>query len=143
MQISATYKIVRLSLKFHPRNYKSNHISSNMKIDDGTKFKNYNQRCNGNIIYSLVTFSRIVLIHAINTTTKYKIILLSFELHQQNCKDNHMSLYINLDDGTVFPYLIGIFNGNMIHSLVAFFRVVPIHATYNYPYTCTTKYMIV
>ena len=43
-------------------------------MHDGTKFHNFKQRCNGNTIHSLVTFSRVLSIRAINTTTKYKIV---------------------------------------------------------------------
>ena len=75
-------------------------------MDDGTIIQNFNHRCNGNTIYILVIFLRVVPICATNTTTKYKIVYLSLVLHPQNYIGNHMSLYMNMDDKTIFQYSI-------------------------------------
>ena len=73
-----------------------------------------------------------------NNTAKYKIVWLSFELHLQNCKGKHMSLYMNMDDGIIFKYSILRYIGNTIQSLVTFSRVVSKLWT-----STTTKYTIV
>ena len=54
------YKIIWLSLDLNPRNCKRNHILSYTNMDDGIIFQYSNQRCIGNTIYSLVTFSRVI-----------------------------------------------------------------------------------
>ena len=55
-----------------------------------------------------------------------------------NCKDNRVSLYIGMDDGSIFQYSIQICVGNDIHNLVTFLRVVQFCAT-----STTKKYKIV
>ena len=132
----AKYKLFWMSLEFHPRNYKDKHISSNMKMDDGTIFQYFIQRCIGNTIYTLVTFSRVVTLGETYTTAKYKISWLSLELHPSNCIGNHISLYMDINDTTiVFKYTILGCIGNTIHSLVVCSRFEPLYAT-----NTTTKY---
>ena len=62
-----------------------------------------------------------------NTTYMYKIVWLSLILHPQNCKGNHVSVYINMSDGTIIHNFNHRCNDNTIHSLVIFSRVVPCH----------------
>ena len=103
--IITKYIIVWLSYKFDPRNCKGYHLSSYyMNIDDESKFKYSIQRFIGNTIYTLAPFARIVPFCNSNTTALYKIVWLSLKFHLQNCKGNHMSLYINIYDGIIFYY---------------------------------------
>ena len=107
-------------------------------IDDGTIFKYSIQRCINNTFHSLVIFSRVVPIRATSTATKDTIVSLSLELYPRNYIGNHMSLYMNMDDGNIFPYSIQKLNGNTINSLVTFSWIAPLHATN----TTTTEYKI-
>ena len=64
------YKILRLSLEFHPMNCKGSHMPLCMNMNDGTIFKYSILRCIGNTIYILVIFSRVVPIRATKNTKK-------------------------------------------------------------------------
>ena len=78
-----------------------------MNINDRTIFEYSILSCIGNKIYSSVIFSRVIPIHVTNTTNKGVTIELTLELHQpQNYKGNHMSLDINIDNGTIFQCTI-------------------------------------
>ena len=74
----------------------------------------------------MITFSRVVAIRAINTTTNYKIVRLSLKFNPRKCKENYISLYINMDDGTSFKYLIERCIVSTIYSLATFPRVIPL-----------------
>ena len=94
-------------------------------MEDGFIFQNSIQMCSiGKTIYDRTTFVRVVPLCEINNTAKYKTIRLSLEEHPPNRKGNAMSLYMNMDIGTIFQNPILRCNGNTIHSLVIFSRVV-------------------
>ena len=88
----------------------------------------------GNTIYNVATifnvasFSRIVPLSEINNILKYKILRLILNLHSINCKIIHISIFMNMDDGTIFKKSILRCNGNTIHSLEIISRTVAIHA---------------
>ena len=84
--------------------------------------------------------SRVEKLHATNTTTRYKVVLLSLNFNSKNYKGNHVSLYINLDDMTIFQYSIQKWIENTIYSLAIFSRVVPLGATNT---NTETKYKVV
>ena len=126
-----------MPLEFYPLNCKDNHMSSYGHRWWGTIFRYSIETCIGNTIHSLVICLRVLPSHVTNITNKYKIVWLPLEFNpQNNCKDNHILLSINIDDGIIFKYSIPRCNGNTIHSLVILSRVVPLRAVTN----TTTKY---
>ena len=136
---TTNYKILWSFFELHWSNCKGNHISFYINIDYGNIFLYPILKCIGNTIYSLVIFLRVVPMSATNnTTSKYKIVWLPLKSNPGNCKGNHISSYINMDGGTIIQNFNPRCNGNTIHSLVTFSRVVPIHAI-----NTTTKYDLV
>ena len=55
-------------------------------MNDRNIYQNINQWCNGNTIHSLVTFSRVVPIHAITITTEYKLLDCPFNSIQETAE---------------------------------------------------------
>ena len=87
------------------------------------------QRCIENTIYSILPFAKVVPLHEINSTEKMKnCITVLGELLPWNCKSNHKSLYIDMNNKSIFQYSMYIYSGNNIHKLLIFSRVVPFHA---------------
>ena len=106
-------------------------------MDDGTIFQYSIQRCVDNQIYCLATYSSCVPLCETNTTATYKIVQLSLKLHPQKYKGNHMPLYMDIHDESIFQHSIARCIGNTINNLVTFSRIVPFCAT-----NTTTKYKI-
>ena len=85
------------------------------------------KRCIGNTIYSLVIVSRVVSIGATNTMTKYKIVRLSFKFNSGKCNKNHISSYMNIDEGIIlFKCSIKRCIGYTFNIVATFSKVIPL-----------------
>ena len=73
------------------KNCKGNHILLYMIIYDGSIFRSSIQSWIGKTIYSIMIFSMVVSLCTNNSTAKYKIVWMSFDLYPLNYKDNHIS----------------------------------------------------
>ena len=90
------YKIVWLLVDFNPRNYKGNHKSSHINIDEWPIFQYSIQWCIRNTIYSLVIFSRVVTLCETNTLTlrpSTKLLTFLWILSMELKRQSHVIVY--------------------------------------------------
>ena len=97
-----------------------------MNKDDWAIFIYSIMRCIGNTIRRTVILIRVVPLCATNTTTKYKSVCLYLKFIPRNCTGNHIALYINMDNGTIFKLSNQRCIGNTIYNVAILSRDVPI-----------------
>ena len=111
-------------LEIQSINCKGKYISLYLIMDDWTIFQYSSQKCFEKQKYNLKIFLRVVSLHETKFTAKYKIVWLSAELHQQDYKGNHILVFMDMDDLTIFQDFILRFIWRTIHSLMICWRVV-------------------